>query len=190
MQSKAYAIMSWRSSFHMVKRRVDISIQDPVLYPVSQPWLRKAVLATLDMASPLASCSVSLAICDDVTIKFLNQQYRGKDEVTDVLAFSSQHQAAWQGDTESRQAPTQNEIFIHPPKQLPPLGEVIISHPQMVRQAKKSKITTDRELATLIIHGTLHLLGYDHEKSEEHLLMQTKSNQVTAKLFKHDRELK
>ncbi|MQF64590.1 rRNA maturation RNase YbeY [SAR202 cluster bacterium AC-409-J13_OGT_754m] len=182
--------MSQRSIFHMVKRHVDISIQDPLLYPVSRSWLRKAVLTTLDMASPRTSYSVSLAICDDVTIKLLNKTFRGKDAITDVLAFSSKHQGAWQGDVNCPQASPQNEIFILPPKQLPPLGEIIISHPQMVRQAKKSKTSIDRELATLIIHGTLHLLGYDHEEPKQHLLMQTKSNQVTFKLFEHCRELK
>jgi len=174
----------------MVKRRVDINIQDPVLYPVSRSWLRKSVLTTLDIASPRASYSVSLAICDDMTIQFLNHTYRGKDAVTDVLAFSSQNQGAWQGTTNCPRTSPQHEIFIHPPEQLPPLGEIIISHPQMVRQAKKSKTTTELELATLIIHGTLHLLGYDHEEPDQHILMQTRTNQVTAKLFEHYRELK
>jgi rRNA maturation RNase YbeY len=133
---------------------------------------------------------VSLAICDDVTIKLLNQTYRGKNEVTDVLAFSTKHQGAWKGESNFQQTSPQNEVFIFPPEQLPHLGEIVISHPQMVRQAKKSKTAIDRELATLIIHGTLHLLGYDHEELKQHLLMQNKSNQVTFKLFEHCRELK
>jgi len=76
-------------------------------------------------------------------MKLLNRQYRGIDRATDVLSFPQ---------TENR---TQNFV----------LGDIVINLPRAKRQAAEQGITLNEELKRLMIHGLLHLIGYDHEKS-------------------------
>ncbi len=84
---------------------------------------------------------ISLLITDDETIRKYNKYYRHKDRVTDVLSF-----------------PMEDEIM---------LGDIAVSFDTAKRQAEEAGINVDRETAFLFIHGLLHLLGYDHETSQE-----------------------
>lgn len=84
---------------------------------------------------------ISLLMTDDEVIREYNNQYRGKDRPTDVLSF-----------------PMEEENI---------LGDIAISYDTAKRQAEENEINADREIAFLFIHGLLHLLGYDHETSEE-----------------------
>ncbi len=86
---------------------------------------------------------LSLLLVGDRRMRRLNRLYRGRDYPTDVLAFPMREA----GGPAS-----------------PLLGDVVISLPQAARQAKGAGHSLDRELATLLIHGTLHLFGYDHER--------------------------
>jgi probable rRNA maturation factor len=100
---------------------------------------------------------ISLVFTDSHTVRKLNRDYRGTDEPTDVLAF---HMLPQNGNASS---------FALPPDGVTRLGEVIISYPQALEQAKEQGHSLERELALLVIHGILHLLGYDHEEpAEEH----------------------
>ena len=163
----------------MVTRRVEISLLGISDGKLSRTWLRKVALRTLDVALPQESCQLSLAICDDDTIRRLNRQYRGVDEVTDVLAFSSHHPGSWEGG--GLLPPVSqgcDEGFILPPKELPYLGEIIISYPQMSRQAASSGNSPEREMALLVVHGVLHLLGYDHQEPRERAAIEQKEREA------------
>ncbi len=85
---------------------------------------------------------VSISFVDDAEIRRLNRMYRKKDKITDVLSFGSPD-----GDRSGY------------------LGDVIISFPQAVRQAEDEDL--ELELTDLLVHGILHVLGYDHEKAED-----------------------
>jgi probable rRNA maturation factor len=89
---------------------------------------------------------VSLNFVSDRRMRHLNRQYRGHDCSTDVLAFAMRDAAG-------------------PPTIL--LGDVVISLPTAARQAVECGTSLDEEVVRLIIHGVLHLIGYDHERSEE-----------------------
>lgn len=88
---------------------------------------------------------LSLEIVGDARMRRLNRTFRHRDKTTDVLAFAT------------REGPG-------PPSAL--LGDVVISLPQAIRQARRHLRGIDHELAVLLIHGILHLCGYDHERSE------------------------
>lgn len=119
-------------------------------------WLRSVAELVLVVQGTGADVELGLVITSQEKVKRLNKDYRGKDAPTDVLAFYMT--AAGEGrDAES-------SGFITPPDGLRHLGEVIISYPQAVLQAKERQHSVKRELAILIIHGVLHLLGYDHEE--------------------------
>ncbi len=94
---------------------------------------------------------VGLNLVGEAKIKELNKKYRGKNKVTDVLSFPLD---------ESRLR--KHGIL--------PLGDIFICLPFVIKELKKSRLIGDplmrRELAWLTVHGFLHLLGYDHEKTD------------------------
>ena len=90
---------------------------------------------------------LSVALVDDDEMRRLNRDYRGKDRTTDVLAF-----ALREGEGTTVQEPGL-------------LGDVVISVPAAARQAEDRGHSLERELAELLVHGILHLLGHDHERS-------------------------
>ena len=168
--------------------QIDISVDAPFRAQVPETWLRLAVEAALSVALPEGDeCQVSLVITDDEAVRRLNRDYRGLDEVTDVLSFSASHPGHWEGEgnpLHEHQAPGQsikredgNESpFVYPPDEPVPLGDVVISYPQAQRQATERDVPVDRELALLLIHGVLHLMGHDHLEPDEESAMQTKQH--------------
>jgi probable rRNA maturation factor len=83
-------------------------------------------------------------------MKELNLLYRGLDRTTDILSFS-------QIENSNQQSAISNQHFI--------LGDIVINLHQAKRQAVEYDLTLNEELKRLLIHGLLHLIGYDHEKS-------------------------
>lgn len=97
------------------------------------------------------SGEVSVHFIADKRMRTLNREYRGIDRTTDVLAF-----AAREGDM---------------PMLGDDLGDLFISIPKIKKQAKEHKISFREECLRMLIHGTLHLLGYDHMKKSEAKVM-------------------
>jgi probable rRNA maturation factor len=98
---------------------------------------------------------MSLVIADDVRVQELNRVYRGVDATTDVLAFGEKGEGAPAGAG----AP---HFVVAPAGEPSYLGDVIISLPQAARQAAERGHTLQSELCLLAVHGTLHLLGFEH----------------------------
>jgi probable rRNA maturation factor len=117
-------------------------------------WLENIARRLLEAQGVGDEVEVSLLIATGERVKELNRDYLGEDEPTDVLAFSAREEGA-------EQFP-----FIHPPDGLLHLGEVIIAYPRAVIQAEEHGHPVKKELAILLIHGLLHLLGYDHDEAE------------------------
>jgi len=92
---------------------------------------------------------ISIALISEKQIQKLNRKYRDKDRVTDVLSF---------GLTAAEGSLNKIGGFRN--------GEIVICPAEVKRNARFDKIHFDRELYRVLIHGVLHLLGYDHEKSE------------------------
>ncbi|MEN6622649.1 MAG: rRNA maturation RNase YbeY [Smithella sp.] len=108
---------------------------------------------------------VSLSFVNDEAIQQLNRQYRGKDKPTDVLSFSLQ----------------EGEFgYINPDI----LGDIVISVDTAMADALKNDLSFEQEINFLIIHGLLHLLGYEHEKTtkEEKKKMQAKQRTLFSLL--------
>jgi len=137
-------------------------------------WLQsiaKQVLAAQDAGSRV---ELGLVVTNQEKVQQLNRSYRGKDEPTDVLAFSMLPEPLATGKSE---APS---LFAQAPDGVLHLGEVIISYPQAVIQAEEHKHSVKREIAILIIHGVLHLLGYEHDKPEREHQMKTKEKEILS----------
>ena len=130
---------------------------------VDREGVRKIVRGVLRAEKVPSPYEVSLVITDSGTVRRLNRDYRGVDQPTDVLAFSMSHQEA---------------DFVLPPDNVLRLGEVVISYPRAAEQAREQGHSTARELALLVIHGMLHLLGYDHEKPGEGKKMRAREKEL------------
>ena len=164
------------------RNRIDIAIQDPFKESVPRSWLRGVAAGAVKKLGLGEPCQLSLVITDDDTVRQLNRDYRGADQTTDVLSFSTTHQGHWEGDRLADVPISGNEdtAFVYPEDEPRPIGEVIISYPQMVRQAKDGD--NRRELALLVVHGILHLVGYDHDGPDEEAVMWTKQEEVLSGL--------
>ena len=173
-------------------RNIHVTIEEPFDVELSPDWIREIITSALTQAVPAdRPAQVSVLVTDDETVRQLNRDYRGVDEVTDVLSFSAEHSGHWEGEDEppSDGSPTAAEPdggfeFPLPPDELPPLGEVVISYPQTRRQAMEQRPSepeaVDRELALLLVHGVLHLVGHDHGEPAETAEMQQKERAALA----------
>lgn len=108
-----------------------------------QDWISQ-VLTEVDREG----FSVSLLFTDDERIKELNNNYRGKDTATDVLSFSQM---------EGEEFGFENHF----------LGDIVIAVPYVTEQAKRLGHSVFEEVRYLILHGILHLMGYDHNEDED-----------------------
>jgi probable rRNA maturation factor len=148
---------------------VEISIGENFRGLVDEGWVRRIAQTVLKSEGVAPPYEVSLVFTDSETVKQLNRDYRGVDEPTDVLAFYMLPQ---------KEA---DSSFALPPDGVTRLGEIIISYPQAVEQAKEQGHSTEKELALLVIHGILHLLDYDHEEPEEEAEMRTREKELLEK---------
>jgi probable rRNA maturation factor len=105
------------------------------------------------------SAELGILFVSDQRMRSLNRQYRGKDRTTDVLAFAMR-----EARTPHALRQAQGRLLRLTPDML---GDVVISVPTARRQAIEAGRSLDEELAWLLIHGILHLCGYDHERSEK-----------------------
>jgi len=132
--------------------QLSIRIEKPFLRFVNKSLMRRAAEVALNCAGISSHVEMGLVIAGDDTVHELNRTYRDVDRTTDVIAFAF-----------SQQTPADIEPFVMPPDAVTHLGEVIISYPQAKKQAEEQRHSIERELALLVVHGVLHLLGYDHE---------------------------
>jgi probable rRNA maturation factor len=169
--------------------RISVHIFDEFESVVSDDWLRSIAEQTLDIAaqkSGPAGGAIGLVIGDDQTVRDLNRRHRDVDETTDVLSFAFDHQGEYHGEEEQITGPTEAVEFVLPQGQDPMLGEVVISYPRALLQAQASGIEVRQEVAHLLAHGVLHLLGYDHSTPEEDAVMKTLEHRVLGDVPQHE----
>ena len=152
--------------------QVFVSLDEPYTADLDARWLENVVRAGLLAVDVDGDSEVSLLITDDETVRTLNAEYRGLDETTDVLSFSADHPGHWEGEGDGPPENADEPEFVLPPGIPQPLGEIIVSWPQAQRQAVEHGVSPERELAHLVVHGALHLVGYDHLGPEDTPQMQ------------------
>ena len=135
-----------------------IVVQDPFQELISEQVLCFAAEAALQIGGVSDSPSLSIRITDDAEMQDLNLRYRGIDKTTDVLSFG--------------------EDFTDPDLESRYLGDVVISYPQAEDQANNRGHTAAEELQLLVIHGVLHLLGFDHGTETEKKKIASKAQKI------------
>lgn len=118
---------------------------------VDKKFLEKIVRKTLNFLNFEEKTEINLVIIGEARMRKLNKKYRGKNQVTDVLAFD--------------------------------YGELFICLPQAKKQAKRLGHSFEQELATLLIHGILHLAGYNDKTKEDYNKMAKKQEEIWQKVI-------
>lgn len=118
-------------------------------------WINAAIGTRRDKAE------LSVRITDADEIKMLNQQYRGKDYATNVLSFPAD---------------------LPPEIELPHLGDIVICAEVVEREAREQNKTSEAHWAHMVIHGTLHLLGYDHIDDADAEIMEALETDILRSL--------
>jgi probable rRNA maturation factor len=126
-------------------------------------WAERAVAAAL-AASGEADLAreVSLLLADDARVRVLNRDFRGKDKPTNVLSFPAPDGPAPPGPQ--------------------PLGDIVLAYETVVREANDEGKTLADHATHLVVHGTLHLLGHDHEEERAAERMEALERQALAHL--------
>ncbi len=136
----------------MTEPEIDVAIEDArwsEAVPEIEPLVARAIGAALailpdSVAEPV---EVSVLLADDETVRGLNRDWRGKDKPTNVLSFPAAEQP-------------------RPPGMPRPLGDVVLAYDTMLRESAEQSKPLKHHLVHLLVHGTLHLLGQDHETGE------------------------
>jgi len=139
-----------------------IQVKRNIKLPVEKSILIQAAQKVLEFAKIADKSDLVIVIGNDTLLHRLNLKYRQVDTPTDVLSFPS-------GEVD----PDTSDIY---------LGDVVISLPRAQSQATSEGHPIAEELQLLVVHGTLHLLGYDHAQAKEKKLMQVAQDKILSQL--------
>ena len=145
----------------MISIQIAEALSPQKIHPELINQCELAVQMTLARARGHTAVGVTIVITDDDQLHKLNRDFLGIDAPTDVLSFPAEEVD-----------PDSGEEY---------LGDVLISYPRAVAQADSSKHTIGDELQLLVVHGVLHLLGYDHTEDEKEAMWAIQS-QILADL--------
>lgn len=126
---------------------VNVEFSDTIQTSIPPELLGRAALHALNYASQDQDGDLTILLTDDRQLQQLNQQFMSVDAPTDVLSFP--------------------EDYIDPDTKTRYLGDVLISYPRSLEQAQAGGHPVEAEIQLLVVHGVLHLLGYDHAEPEE-----------------------
>ncbi|GGA38169.1 rRNA maturation RNase YbeY [Pelagibacterium lentulum] len=132
-----------------------------------EPLVERAVLVALEMSGRdvAGPAEISIVLTDDQSQKELNRQWRGKDKPTNVLSFPQ----------------------IEPDDAVMGLlGDIILAHETLVREAAALDKSFEAHFVHLLVHGMLHILGYDHQTGEQALVMETRETDIMIRLGYED----
>jgi len=146
--------------------RIEVEIEPGLACPVAPKEIRNVVRAALCHEQAPAGAGVWLRLTDDQELAELNRTYRGIDGPTDVLSFPTQVDDGW---VSAAAAPLE-------------LGDIVISWPRAVEQAAEEGHAAVDELALLIVHGCLHLMGCDHVQPADRERMWASQEAILAAL--------
>ena len=149
-----------------MSNQITFEIETAFEMVIQTDQLARAVELTLQrfFHSPELSAALTLVITDNETSQQLNQQYRGIAAPTDVLSF---------GNIPDPDFPGSDQTY---------LGDVVMAYPVAEAQAQASGHTPQQELTLLAVHGTLHLLGFDHDSPANKMEMWSAQQAIMAEL--------
>jgi len=147
--------------------QIEVQVDSDFTDRVEPETLQRVAHTTLETEQAPEGAGLTLVITDDEQIRALNRQFNETDRPTDVLSFSNR----------------EGTDFVSPDEEDLYLGDVIISYPTALAQATEHGHPVEQELALLIVHGCLHLLGYDHATEEEREQMWLRQETILGRVL-------
>jgi probable rRNA maturation factor len=139
--------------------------------PDAAAMITRAVEAAMQAGAsggvPSRQLEIGVRLTDDRGIQDLNRDWRGQDKPTNVLAFALEDDAAGLTGAEAS---------------VLPLGDIVVAFETCAREAQDDGKTMTHHLCHLVVHGTLHLLGYDHDKADDAEIMEAAEREILAGL--------
>ncbi len=154
----------------MPAAEIDIDLEEPDSWSLPRDGLvetvERAVRAALEEAGAddEKAVSVTVTLSGNGRVRELNRRWRGRDRSTNVLSFP---------------APPDMPLPEGEPR---PLGDIVLAGPVVAREAEEAGVPLEEQLAWMVIHGMLHLLGYDHLEDEERRRMEELERRSLARL--------
>jgi probable rRNA maturation factor len=143
---------------------INILIDEPFTRYLDAGWLELVAERVIDAQGVGSQTEMGLVITGQERVRGLNRKYMGRDMPTDVIAF--------------HMGPVDEGDFIQPPDGFLHLGEVVISYPQAVIQADQEGHSIGEEIAILVIHGILHLLGFRDDNPDLKQIMAQREAEI------------
>jgi probable rRNA maturation factor len=151
----------------MPQRPIPVRVLPGCRGAVAVGEVRRVARHVLDAENVVPEVEVGVVLASSSTVRDLNRLYRGRDEPTDVLSFAQMDAGGLKASPTDRDADAPAVAFVEPVEEAPTLGEVIVCVPVAREQAASAGLPVAGGIVHLLVHGLLHLLGYDHEESEE-----------------------
>ncbi|GAP10874.1 probable rRNA maturation factor YbeY [Bellilinea caldifistulae] len=148
---------------------INIQIEPLFENEISEDLVSQVGRAVLAQSQAENEVETTIVLTDDETLRELNSQHLGIDAPTDVLSFPADE--------------------FDPDEQTTYIGDVVISVPRAREQAKTAGHPLENEISLLVVHGLLHLLGYDHDVEERKALMWEKQAEILTNLGIHINQL-
>ncbi len=153
----------------MTLLQIDITGENAATDSVSST-IQRALTAAWDAMTPTTDAEVSVLVAGDEFVRNLNADYRGKDSATNVLSFPQ----------DVTLVELQDDLQAMPLS--PHLGDIVISLDTVRREAKAQGLALEDHLSHLVIHGFLHLLGYDHQSANDAAEMEALETRLLDRL--------
>lgn len=149
--------------------QLDIAVEWPewlVVLPEAEDIVRRAVTAALP--AEFRDAELCVVLTDDHAVRHLNARFRGQDKATNVLSFPVPREAS-EADPDEDGVPVM-------------LGDVVIALETVCREAEAEDKLLDHHLSHLVVHGVLHLIGYDHDEEADADAMESRERAILATL--------
>jgi probable rRNA maturation factor len=149
----------------MIKLKINVdkaSVKWTKAFPLMQSKIEEAAAAAfMNAKKPAAfrrrAFEINVILTDDTNIKTLNRNYRGKNKATNVLSFPQINMNNFR----------RTALDVFPARSDIPLGDIVLAYQTIRRECLEQDKSLENHVIHLIVHGTLHLLGYDHMRSRE-----------------------
>ncbi len=136
-------------------------------HPDVNEWIVKCLRAAADMTPNVAwqRTEVAVVLSDDEQVRVLNRTWRNRDAATNVLSFPAQ-QAGMNADPSAPRT----------------LGDIVLAYETLAREAMEQGVPFEGHLAHLLVHGLLHLVGFDHQAEHQASVMEEQERRILARL--------
>lgn len=137
---------------------INVIVNSDSRYPINKLAIQATILEVLQRHRVIGNIEISVSIMGDRKMHEINKKYRGIDDTTNILSFALEDPSS-----QSQLQHIPKVGFVRAPDKILRLGDILISYPQVVKDASLEGVSIEEELRFLVEHGMKHLLGIHHD---------------------------